>query len=299
MKKLSLSFLSVACSFLLHGQIPNYSFENLSSSGAIKNWGALITIPVVLDSNHAPTDTLVVDNQFYFSSPDAHWGNRALEMRNAYYKVSGQKFAGCAALSANDTDYISFSVPVSPGNKPLVFSFYYKFFSVNNDTAYAFMNVTDSTGNTIGQAEIFLSGTVSSYSLASMPVIYTGTGKNVFLSIGFSTSKPYSGISYGTRLLVDDVNFTGSVTGTSAQTPISGTLHCFPNPTGSLLTIQRSIVNYPLRLYLSDISGRQFPEPAYTLSGDHILIQTEDLPPGLYVIQLREEASVHTLKFIK
>ena len=301
MKKYTLILLLFMAAQLLKAQLPNAGFETLNPNGTIKNWGAFLLSAVILDSLGNPTDSLIIDNNYYFSSNDAHTGTKALEMRNAYWKNSGDKIAGRARLTMNDSDYFMFSVPVPLNQYPLDFSFYYKFFPVNNDTAYAWLRLTDISSNIVGEADIYLQGIHSNYTQAITPIIYTGSTAPAFVEIGFINAKPYSEANYGTRLLIDDVNFSSLTTGISTPRLPEHALSCFPNPAEKEVNLR--LKNYsdlePMYLKLIDSGGSHVQNLVFRQENGLIKINTETLPSGLYFINMIHAGYTYSARFVK
>ncbi len=300
MKKLLVLFGVCIGSQLAFAQIPNAGFENVNPNGSIKNWGDLILIGIALDSNGVPTDTLVIDQQFYFSSTDAHSGTRALEMRNAYWTVSGGKIAGRAKLSSNDSDYTFFSAPVGIGQVPQNFSFYYKFLPANNDTAYAWMRLTDSSANVVGEAEIFVSGNHSSYTFISTPVVYTSTIAPAFVEMGFTTAKPLSQANFGTRFLVDDVSLSNLATGIGEEVTFEQ-LSLFPNPAKEQLTVSlpEKENGVAAQLRILSLGGQLVREQTLVPDKNVLRVNVEALPTGCYLLELRQNGKRYQGKFIR
>ena len=301
MKKPILLLALFMISQLFKAQVPNYSFENLNPDGTIKNWGALILIAVVLDSTGHPTDSLIVDNGFYFSTNNAHTGTKALEMRNAYWQGSGETISGRAWLSAEEADYNTFITPVPVGQSPIDFSFYYKFIPANGDTAYASLTLTDSMANVVGEAKIFIQGAHSLYTFTSTPVIYTGTTPAAFMEIWFSTSKPYSQASYGTRFVVDDVNISGPTTGISPLRLENNSISTYPNPAKKEVNLQlkKPAGDGQLHLQLINSEGKQIKDLSYFTEGNLVKINTQELAEGLYFVNVIHGGYTYTAKFIK
>lgn len=302
MKKLRLLFGLFLSSLVINAQVPNPGFENINPNGSIKNWGDLILMAFAIDSNGVPLDTFILDQAFYFSSNDAHSGSKALEMRNGYWTVSGDKIAGRAKLSANDTDYTFFSSPVGIGQVPQNFSFYYKFLPANNDTAYAWLRLTDSSSNIVAEAEIFISGNHPVYSLISTPIIYSGTiaSTPAFMEMGFTTAKPYSEANYGTRLVIDDVSLSYITTGMDKES-FSNSIQSFPNPAEKYLILKTGtdLNTYNLSISITDIEGRQIKNFNYRPEKNSIKVDIEPLPSGVYFLKLETGTQVYKGKFVK
>ena len=301
MKKQLLVLALLMTSQFFKAQIPNYSFENLNSDGSIKNWESTILLAIPLDTNGHPTDSLIMDTDFYFSSNDAHSGAKALEMRNAYWFVNQEKIAGRASLSSSDSGYAGFNSPVPIGHNPVSFSFYYKFLPANYDTAYAYLRLTDSSFNPVGEANIYIAGVHTAYTFTSTPVVYSSTITAAFMEIGFTTAKLYSEASYGTRFLVDDINMSFATTGIRPVPATGNSISCFPNPAEKeiSLRLQDATNLQQTRIILLDANGKEIRELNLNLAGNLLKINTEALAPGLYFIHVVDGASTYSAKFVK
>jgi len=78
--------------------IPNNSFEILNPDNTLSNWGNVYITSVWLDSlGNSFTDSVVIDNQYYAPTSDAHSGSTALELRNAWNFTTGTGIAGAVA----------------------------------------------------------------------------------------------------------------------------------------------------------------------------------------------------------
>lgn len=277
-------------------QVLNSGFESLNASGSIRNWGMTTPISQTIDLN-GNTDSLVVDQQLYFSTTDAHTGQRALEMRNAYFYNSGEQIAGSASLSTNDSVYDAHAALPPLSGQPTHFTFYYKFFPVSNDVAYGWMSLLDSGGVEIGRADITITAASGSYVQASAPITYTGAGPVAFVQSGFSTASPGTVPHYGTRFLVDDVN--AVVTGI-AEAHKDAALRCYPNPATSALMIDLDdALQARPELHVTDAQGRDLGPLNYTSTAKGLSIDVQALPAGVYSIMLRDSHHSYTGRFVK
>ncbi len=301
MKKQIICLLAGLGTLALNAQVLNSSFEELNQSGSIKNWGANLIFLVAIDTNgNQISDSLIIDNQLYFSTSDAHTGTKALEMRNAYFSESGEQLAGRANLTVNDSDYNAFTHLVSVPEKPQYFTFYYKFMPVHDDTAYALLRVLDINGYQIGEALVTIDEPATSYTFAAVPVYYTTSDSAAFVEIEFSTAKPGSQASYGTRFLVDDVDLHIS-SGINDRTNQSGSLFCFPNPASESITIALNDESFSkdtdIRLF--DVYGRQVKVGAFSISGDMLRMDVSTVVSGSYTISISNGSYYRTTRFIK
>lgn len=280
-------------------QIPNTGFENLNLDGTVKNWGKAFFRVVTIDSiGNAHTDSIAFDQGLYFSTADAHSGTRALEMRNAFNHTAQIPIAGSVNVLSNDSDYASFSAPVSILQQPSDFSFYYKFIPVANDTAIATIRLSDSSGTVVGEASIEISGQHPVYTLANKPITYYGNGQAYFAAISFSTAKPGTYTGFGTRFLVDDVNTT--ITGLEPAT-FNKAMSCFPNPANDHLVIVPAGIGPGERVTLTttDLSGKVMERNSNILFEKELLMNTSALPQGCYILRVTAGDRQYVTQFIK
>lgn len=300
MNKKALFALLVAITSIANAQILNSSFENLNSSGTIKNWGNFFIWSVTLDTNGVGVaDSIVFDNKLYFSTNDAHTGSKALEMRNAFNYTSNQSIAGSARLTPNDTDYAAFTQMIDIQQQPSHLSFFYKFFPAGADTAYAYMNVFDSLGNDIGFAEAEINIATSIYKWISKPIVYTSQESAAFISIGFRTAKPGSAANFGTRFLVDDVNLL--ITSIGKQNNDKVYLSCFPNPARDFIniTLDISLQKQHGIIEILDMTGKIVKKVNCKAGENIIRVETTDLQSGTYAINYITANKRYRSTFIK
>lgn len=273
-------------------QLPNPGFEELTSEGKISYWGSIFLIPVYIDSTGSHTDSIIFDNQLYFSTNDAHSGLRALEMRNAYNYTSSQQIAGTANLMSDSV--VSFAGTASISERPLYFSFYYKFLPAGNDTAYAYMEVFDYNGNSIGESSIELWAQKTNYTLVQKPISYHSTDSAAFISVRFSTSKSGNFATLGTRFLVDDVNM--DINAGLYETDNSSVfVHCLPNPAEQELTIALAPEIENGIIFIYDLTGKLVHAVSFE-ENQQITIDVQTLPRGIYSLSVRTDTQAyHTL----
>lgn len=294
--KQTMTVMMMALACYGQAQVLNSGFESLNASGSIKNWGMTAPITQTIDLN-GNVDSLVTDQQLYFSTTDAHTGQRALEMRNAYFYNSGEQIAGSVSLVTNDSVYDAFASLPPMSGQPTHFTFYYKFFPVSNDVAYGWMSLLDSGGMEIGRADITITAASAGYVQASAPITYTGPGPVAFVQSGFSTAAPGTAPNYGTRFLVDDVN---AVATGIAELHEDAALRCYPNPATSSLTLDLDVpVQNVVELHLSDAQGRDLGPASYTATQSGLSLDVQALPAGVYSILLRGSHRSYAGRFVK
>jgi hypothetical protein len=183
-------------------QIPNSGFETLTVDDKISQWGKTFLMMVIIDSNgNSISDSIVMDNAWYFATPEAHSGQWAMEMRNAYNYNSGDQFAGGAFLSADESYSNGFMqlVEIAPVQPPERLTFWYQFIPAGPDTATAVLALYDVDGIQIGEANVRIGQTTNGYTLADVPVAYTQLSAVHYITMAFSTNVPYGPATFGTR----------------------------------------------------------------------------------------------------
>lgn len=276
-------------------QIPNAGFENLNSDNSIKNWGILTLFVINIDTNGVIIDSIYIDQSFCATTTDAHTGQRAMEMRNAYVYGSNQGYAGGGILT-NDSIFGGFATPVFLQGTPTDFNFYYKYFPLNNDTAQAVVEVYDSTENMIGSAQLLIFDTVSNYTLASIPIIYDMPVNPAYVNIrffNFYTESIYvRQPTLGTRFLVDDVSFSMATNVTDLMVG-KDSYAVFPNPSSSIITIQYSMEIKDVKLYNG--CGKLLLQEI----GNIKKIDVSQMEPGIYILEISTNKGLQRTKLLK
>lgn len=287
MKTIQIILAMICCNaFVSNAQLMNTGFENLNADGSIQYWGFTRLEAVIIDSNGvAHYDSIVIDQKYCQSSTDAHSGNRALEIRNAFNYTQNQGISG-GALSSNDTmqsPYTSF-VPIV--SRPLALSFYYKYLPVGNDTAYVYIQALDANSNEIGYAEQWIPGTASSYTLMNIPVNYSSSDSAALVFIQFKASYNDSTAHFGTRFLIDDLflQAPNSTRDFSAVNHVS----IYPNPVNDLLFIQAAS---PVKaISIRSMTAQQ----VYDHQGAVTSIDCSKFENGIYFVRIETDKGVQT-----
>lgn len=303
MKKLIFSALAfIALSLQLHAQVPNPGFEQLNADGTVRNWGKIYLMPVTVDSSgNSYSDSVIFNNYFYFSSTDAHSGSRAMEISNAYNYTRSECIVGAAGADMDSVFAAFGSFDYLPATViPATFSFYYKFFPMNNDSGIAQLGVYDSFMNEIGAAEIIISGTHAAYTLASTPVVMTGTASVGYISVYFSNSTGGHPATFGTRLLVDDIG--ASPSGIDDIRAESIALSCYPNPALDNINLLLSGVSRDVAavIEVTDVAGRQMQQKEVTVkAGQPLQVDVKNYATGVYIATITTAYGKFTSRFIK
>ena len=307
MKKSALLLFLAFCSALANclAQVENTNFEKLNSDGSLKNWGHVYLFPFSIDSNGVITsDSVAIDQAFYARSSDAYNGNSALELRNGWNYSTNTGIAGAVAAD-DDSIFSSWGLMnLLPTNAtlfapfaPVNFGFYYKYFPVNGDSAYAELNLWDSAGVEIANGRLLLYDSVSTYTLGYAPINYFNPGFAAYFSLtihNFFTSQPgYRQPSFGTRLLVDNLGF--NFVTLSSQNPENSNsdFSIYPNParTELKLSVQE---NTFFEYEILDALGQRLKK-----GSNQTTIKLNDLSDGFYTLKFMQGEKVLAKKFIK
>ena len=292
---LTLIFSSLVYSMM--AQVPNGGFENLNYDSTISNWGSLVFICIIIDTNGVSHgDSIVFDGEFYAPTTDAHSGSTAIELRNAYDFTTNAGIPG-RIISTPDSQFMGFSMQMVPIQyQPTSLSFYYKYFPVNNDSGSAIVQLYDSNFTQIGEAKFVMSGTISNYTLATTTINYSTAGDVAYYSLSFCTA--YSSVqgtiqvSLGTRLLIDDVTLENT---TSIKEINSGNeLKIYPNPSKEKISFDVNKIGSYFTVKIFDSMGQ-----VVFLSNDESKIDISKLAEGIYFLNVESAGHSFTQKFIR
>lgn len=278
--------------FSVKAQIPNSGFETLNADNNISQWSKTFLTVIIIDSTGQHGDSIVFDspnNALYLPTTDAHSGQYALEMRNAFNFTSNTCITGGANLSAEDSYSIGFETPIpcSP-ILPESFSFYYKYFPLATDSAQAVVNLFDVDGIQVGEAIVKLSGTVSNYTFVNTPIVYSELRPVESISISFATSSYGNQPTFGTRFLVDDVSFNGSL----GLDELESSFSVFPNPANTSFEINGLTGNESIGI--SDMDGR-----VLELTGEeNQTINCSAWSNGIYLLKVSTANGTSVKKFL-
>ena len=280
-----------------NAQIPNPGFELLNVDGSVSNWGNVYLFSVTIDTNGVSTvDSIVFDNQFYAPTTDAHSGNYAMEMRNAFNFTTG---TGIAGIVSSDTDAVYTAwgslefVPIQ--TYPTELGFYYKFFPVNGDTASVEIIIYDEFGTEIGIGAALVGGLVSSYTYLSVPIVYSGSSLPAYYSLNFTTAGYGFQPSFGTRFLIDDL-ILNDATGIKDET--TNIFNLYPNPASDVLNLDVSEMRDHATYKIIDMSGKLIDTGSISKTNNYI--STKTVNDGLYLLEfITGEETQHRLFVVR
>lgn len=287
----------------INGQtVLNHGFEEFNSDKTLKYWGNVyIQLIEMSDSlgGSTHTDTLTYDQGYYYrATSEAHSGSSALLLSNAYSNSQNKCIAGAAGVD-DDSVFSAWGlinlIPLQERVGEL--SFYYKFLSVNGDSAQAKLTLWDSDGNSIGEALAVFSTNQSVYQYKAVPVKYSSTDAVAYYSLNFSTFYSKSSTrkpNLGTRLWIDDVALSATANVlTNYKNKFK--IRVFPNPAKSMLSIQSEIVAEK-QFYIYGTLGQVIQ--LGTMSSSENSISIEDLKSGVYMLELVSEKGREAQRFV-
>jgi hypothetical protein len=297
MKKLFFLLFALGAAAVARAQAPlaeslNLDFEEVNSDGSPRHWGNVYIF--------VWGDSVVYDRQLIASSPGAHSGARALELRNAYNVTANRGIAGSATVDADSvfTAWGSFElVPITTA--PTDLTFWYRYAPVGGDTASARVAIYDSSGYEIGAAQLLITAPAPTYTRAQVPIVYTSPGRGAFMNLNFSTF--YTAETTGQRqpalctwLQIDDVAL-GVPLATPRLTEVVS-VQMFPNPATDVLHIRAASGAPALtQLDLFDARGQRVCTVL-----DPQQVSLTGLAPGVYFAHLRTSAgTVVTRRIVK
>lgn len=302
MKKVFLLLMLSAFVFITNvkAQIPNSDFESNLYDGSLGNWGNVYLMSVWIDDSTGifHGDSIIYDGPFYALSNDAHTGNGALELRNAYNYTTGQGIIG-AASADDDSVFASWSALsiIERQIQPTELNFYYKHFPVNGDTAVARLALYDQAVNEIGGATVFIIGNATTYTYSSTPVVYTTPDSVFYFSLSFwnyySEADDPTQCSLGSRTLIDDVSFTLSTGVNELENAIDFSIS--PNPVSDRLMVKHNS-KQALQFEIIDLTGKVLQ--AGTMNSMQTIEMQNKLAAGIYILSLQNEKVKVQRKFV-
>lgn len=244
--------------------VPNPSFENWTD-GEPDNWST---------SNQG--DSII----FVTQVPTPHTGNFAMRGN---------------ALTAGGVDYYPSVGSVFPVSQQYShFEFYYMLgpaLGISSDFTVS-IDMTDSNSNIVGTGGItFSANPTPSYTLASIPITYTGTPATCEITFALGFNDTIGGVYF----VVDDMELTNT-TGI-AEKEVHLIQKIYPNPANHAAVIQlHSSVKSKTMLILSDIMGREIGRSE--ISEQKSEIDLGNFASGIYFIRIVSGHNTATEKLI-
>lgn len=300
-------FLLLATFGVASAQVPNGSFEEFIGYGnETRYWGPNpLFIPVSIDLDGTTTsDTIIYEQDISilsFFNNDAHTGNRAMEIRNAFNATKNEDIPGKMILFNEDEGSIiaggyNSGHAVLDGAVIEGLGFYYKYFPLNNDIAQAKLEIFNSNTESIGTAIVEISGLHSEYTYASSPIQLTSTDEPVFMTVEFSMTNGISKATLGSKLIIDDVTTNNLIlSNASLQTT---QFSVYPTLASQEINVVKgsNIKNGSYSFDIFTVDGKRTKRQTLDLYENNISkIDISSLSQGIYFIK----TNGFTAKFIK
>ncbi|HOY30305.1 MAG TPA: T9SS type A sorting domain-containing protein [Bacteroidales bacterium] len=288
MKKITLLFLlfcGAGC-FLLNAQtqIPNPGFESWS-----------VTYPNNRPLNYRTIDTIGLHS--CYKTTDVHGGSYAMKLRSldTTIIIYNVKLPGVATLGRINPNY-TIDKGIAFTDKPNNFRGYFKYLPVNTDTMSVIVyfwryNSVLQAKDTMGGAFFDTSATINTYTMFDMPIQWDSnyTGMPDSMNIILLASNTVQNHTYA---FFDDFSFYYLPTGMIQ--PLDDVLAgVYPNPAKDILFMNNDDVA-DINLYSA--TGALIRQ-IIAAPGDHQL-DVSDLPRGIYILRMKNEAGVRTTKII-
>lgn len=300
MKYLVAIFVSYCCVFTsLFAQvtsIPNGGFENNNPDGSLQNWGNVYLFSVSIDTTgNVTTDSVIFDNgYFYAPTSDAHSGNQALVLSNAFIPSQNKVMIG-AVSSDEDTVFTAWggfeTVPYQLRAKKL--SFYYKFHAEGNDSAIVELSLFDQW-NESGFARKIITSPQEEYTYVEIPVTFYSSNILPNVSYALRISAFYTADAsetlqghFGTRLWIDDIEISEYSTDI-AENLAENAVVIAPNPVQEGFTLHTPATIKSISVV--DIIGRAMPLTFLS----HNQINCQQWANGVYWVTYETEAGRFT-----
>ncbi|MFT3795571.1 T9SS type A sorting domain-containing protein [Flavobacterium sp.] len=308
MKKIY-TLICIGLATLTHAQVPNADFEQALGYGQtnVWGWGQLFILPVSMDleTGESTSDSILFEEAslggFCTSTTDAHTGQRAMMIRNAFNITQNEVIPGKADLFNTEISEQpsgwNVGVPVEANAEIDQLSFWYKFSPIGNDVAEAKLELLNENNQPIGTARILISEATETYTYASVPLTLDANGAPAFLTISFSMAAEGSEPAFGSSLTVDDlkVNNTALQTAQFATAPFS----IYPTVADQEINL-RSNQGGHYTISLVNMQGRVVAQYNKTLqNGIASPIDVGPLATGVYLVKAFGNNTSTTAKFIK
>lgn len=266
----------------LSAQIPNAGFEQVLSTGTPAHWP---TCPILLSVG----DSIQYDGitGFYQMSADAHSGQNALELRNAFNYSSGKTISSCAVGVGDSSGFGGYVNTFPMSGQPVALQFWYKIpQNPGNDTVVCRVSLNNNLGNAFATGEWKFSGIQAAYSQVNIPLIpvagwdssLMGSQIAASASILFRNQVEDATPTFGTRWLIDDLQWAQPA---MVNDHAYANLNLFPNPGCDIL-------------FIPGASDPQAEVIVFNLQGQSVLkhngseqVNVSTLPAGLYLVRLQ------------
>jgi hypothetical protein len=175
-------------------------------------------------------------------------------------------------------------------------SFYYKTSLTGSNGLAVLVSMTDASSNGVGAGVMVYTGNVSSFTLATVPIYYSGSNP-VKCTIEFtifdttSTGNPTA----GNYFIVDDVGLSG-LASVNETTPALNIASVYPNPASHAALVQYYLLSKSeVQFQVLNTQGKmvrdiQLPEQA---AGKHDMnLDVSSMPAGFYILRMKTKGGI-------
>jgi hypothetical protein len=223
-------------------------------------------------------------------------GNTGIAAKGEVIMYSGSPYS--PLLSSVDMSFNGFPISQSYTN----FSFYYKLNITGTARFEASITFYDAMGNWVASGGNFLTGTVSSYTLATFPMNYGSANAPVEAVIIFAIQDTVAtDPPVGNYFIVDDITLSG-IASVNEQAGGINFAQSFPSPASDLVTITHSdAVNGKTEITVYDLLGnvaKNFFAESTGARFEH-KFSVADLPAGIYPVRITSGKKQWLTKIVK
>lgn len=308
-KKYTLLFLLLFFScFCSQAQVVNGNFETVKPNFLPSNWGMNFSQAVSFDpvTGQSTSDNILFTwciPSMVYATTDAHTGQYAMEISNAYNETQDEVLPGSATIfsdATQDSPGWNPGIPVNPGASIQRLGFYYKFLPVGNDIAEAKISVIDADGNEIGETHIDITGTNNQFQYIYSYVNLDYNATPAFMYISFNMAKEGSTPTFGSRLIIDNVVTNAQALAlTEIQNEVG--FKVYPTLADNEINVALpSQAEGKINYTVYNSQGRIIKENTEMNSSNYIYsMNISDLSAGMYFLQIDSNLEKTTTKFIK
>lgn len=280
-------FLISVIPFGYSQDIPNASFENWTN-GAPDNWYTTNTNFLGLDFNVVNKET---------SNPQSGLYSARLEVVTKTIPFVGSyTIPGVLTLSEINIDVLLATFSITGGypytGMPQQLAGYLKYQPAGVDTAYfgfALWKWNNGVRDTIGFAQDTVSGSISSWTAFQLPIAYNIWEAPDSMSILFLCTNVNDPVVHtGTKLWVDNLSFIYGTVGIEGLTFGKDYRIYADAASRQLILDTRFDTPRKLDIRLINMAGQTLMRTRQTLYQGREMLNTGNLPPGAYVLQIME-----------
>lgn len=303
-----LSFVLLFTSLSAQAQVVNGNFEIVKPNFLPSNWGMNFTQAITFDPI---TGQSTGDNILYtwcipsmvYASTEAHTGQYAMEISNAYNQTQNFVIPGEAMIfsdATQDAPGWNPGIPVNPGANIERLGFYYKFLAAGNDVAQATMSLFDANGTELGRTNVDIHGTDNQYHYIYSYIYHPYNVPVAFMQISFNMAKEGTTPTFGSRLIIDNV-ITNHQSLSLIENPINESFRVYPTLVDNEINIvPASQTEGTIDYKIINSQGRIVKENTVANSSDYIYtMEVTDLSSGVYFLEIASNSEKIIKKFIK